>query len=110
MMKKEVKMNKYLVIAYGYETPTKEIMDGWNEWFAFIGERLVERGSPLSSGIEVTPTGTKKFQKETGATGYLSIEAENMDAAEAIVKKCPIITSMQVFEMMSMEKHYKTER
>jgi hypothetical protein len=98
-------MNKYLVISYGYKTPTKEIMDAWNEWFAFIGERMVEKGSPLSSGIEVSPNGTKIFPKETGATGYLVIEAENMDEAEAIVKKCPIITSMQVFEIISMEDH-----
>ena len=59
-------MNKYLIIAYGYETPTKEIMDAWNDWFAFIGKRMVERGSPLSSGIEVTPTRTNKIPKETG--------------------------------------------
>jgi len=98
-------MKKFLLIAYGYEPPTKEIMDAWNNWFTFIGDRMVEKGSPLSSGIEVTRSGTTRFQKETGATGYLIIQAENMDEAEAIAKKCPIITSLQVFEMMSMEDH-----
>jgi len=35
-------------------------------------------------------------------TGYLVINADSMDEAEIIAKACPIITSIRVYEAMSM--------
>ena len=37
-------MKKYLFLTYGFETPTKEIMDAWGKWFESIKENIVQTG------------------------------------------------------------------
>ena len=45
----------------------------------------------------------KELPHDKGAvTGYLIINADNIDEAEKIAKGCPIITSMRVYEAMAM--------
>ena len=96
-------MKKFVFLTYGYETPTPEIMDAWNNWFASIGDKLVDGGSPFGSGREITHTGTEELPLDMGAiTGYTIINAEDIDEAEKIAKDCPIITSIRVYEAMSM--------
>ena len=92
-----------MLLAYGYEKPTKEIMDAWNKWFASIADKIVDGGNPFGPGREITPTGTKKLPQDKNAiTGYLIINADNVDEAEKIAKNCPIITGVRVYEAMSM--------
>ncbi|GMQ78481.1 MAG: hypothetical protein BMS9Abin02_0995 [Anaerolineae bacterium] len=96
-------MKKFVLLSYGFETPTQEIMDAWGNWFASIGDKMVDSGSPFASGREITHNGTKELSLDLDAvTGYLIINAENMDEAEKIAKNCPIITSIRVYEAMSM--------
>jgi len=96
-------MKKFVFLTYGYETPTQEIMEAWGKWFASIGDKLVDGGSPLGPGREITHTGTKELPHDLGAiTGYTMINADNMDEAVKIAKTCPIITSIRVYEAMSM--------
>ncbi|MFA9561833.1 MAG: YciI family protein [Nitrospirota bacterium] len=96
-------MKKFILLPYGYETPTQEIMDAWNNWFASIGDRMVDQGGPCGAGREITKTGTKELPLDKEAlTGYLIIKAEDIDEAEKIAKDCPIITSIRVYEAMSM--------
>ena len=96
-------MKKFVLFTYGYETPTEEIMEAWNNWFASIGDKLVDSGSPLGPGREITHNGTKELPLGLESlTGYLIINADNMDEAEKIAKDSPIITSVRVYEAMSM--------
>ena len=37
-------MKKFVFLTYGYETPTQEIMDVWGNWFASIGDKMVDNG------------------------------------------------------------------
>ena len=70
-LKQGEKMKKFVFLTYGYETPTQEIMDAWNNWFASIGDHLVDSGNPFGPGREITFTGTKELPHDTGAiTGY----------------------------------------
>jgi hypothetical protein len=95
-------MKKFVFLYYGYVTPTQGIMDAWNHWFASIGDKLVDIGSPLGPGREISHAGTKELPLDLGAaTGYSIIIADNMDDAERIAKGCPIITSVRVYEAMS---------
>jgi YCII-related domain len=96
-------MKKFVFITFGFETPTPEIQQAWGKWFASIGDKMVDSGSPLGSGREISLTGTKELPlgKES-LTGYCIINAENLDEAEKIAKGCPIITSIRVYEAMSM--------
>ena len=96
-------MKKFVFLSYGYETPTQEIQDAWGKWFASIGDKMVDSGSPFGAGREITHTGTKELSLGKEAlTGYCIINADNIDEAEKIAKACPIITSVRVYEAMSM--------
>ena len=96
-------MKKFVLLSCGYETPTKEIMDAWNSWFASIGDSIVDPGNPLGPGREITSSGTKDLPHDLDAvTGYMIINAENIDEAENIAKECPLITSIRVYEAMPM--------
>ena len=96
-------MKKYVIFHYGFETPTQEIMDAWSKWFESIGDKMVDPGSPLGPGREISRSGTKELPvgKES-LTGYTVINADSIDAAEEIAKGCPMITSVRVYEAMSM--------
>ncbi len=96
-------MKRFVLLHYGYETPTPEIMEAWGNWFASIGDKMVDSGSAFGPGREITRTGTKELPHDTQAiTGYTIINAENIDEAEKIAKDCPMITSVRVYEAMSM--------
>ena len=96
-------MKKFVIFHYGFETPTPQIMDAWNKWFASIGDKIVDPGSPLGPGREISRPGTKDLPMGSESlTGYTVINADSMDAAEQIAKGCPMITSVRVYEAMSM--------
>lgn len=96
-------MKKFMFLTYGFEPPTEEIMDAWNKWFASLGDKLVDPGNPFGSGREITHNGTKELSLDLEAvTGYLIINAEDIDEAEELAKTCPIISGIRVYEAMSM--------
>ena len=96
-------MKKFVLLYYGYETPTQEIMDAWSNWFASIEDKLVDSGSPFRTGREITRNGTRELSPEMGAaTGYTIFNADNIDDATEIAKGCPIIASVRVYEATSM--------
>jgi len=39
-------MKKFVIFHYGFEMPTPEIMDAWSKWFASLGAKMVDPGSP----------------------------------------------------------------
>jgi hypothetical protein len=96
-------MKKFVFLTYGYREPTQEIKEAWGKWFASIGDKMVDSGSPFGSGREISHTGTKELPLGMESlTGYCIINADNMADAEKIAKACPIITSVRVYEAMSM--------
>ena len=96
-------MKKFVIFHYGFENPTKEIMDAWGNWFASIGDKIVDPGSPLGPGREISRSGIKELPMGLESlTGYTVISADNMDEAEKIAQSCPFITSVRVYEAMSM--------
>ena len=96
-------MKKFVIFHYGFENPTQEIMDAWGNWFASIGDKIVDPGSPLGPGREISRSGIKELPMGLESlTGYTVINAANMDEAEKIAQGCPMITSVRVYEAMSM--------
>lgn len=94
-------MNKYMILHFGFETPTPEIMDGWGKWFESIADKTVDRGG-FSGGREISGAGTKDLPwgMET-ITGYNIINAESLDEAEQIAQTNPYIASVRVYEVRS---------
>jgi hypothetical protein len=96
-------MKKFVIFHYGYELPTPEIMEDWSKWFASIGDKIVDPGSPLGPGIEITRSGTKELPLDKDSlTGYTVINAKDLDEAEKIAQNCPAISSVRVYEAKSM--------
>jgi len=94
-------VKNYLILHYGFEKPTPEIMGPWGKWFESIADRMVDAGH-LPGGREISHDGTKELPlAKDSITGYTVIKAENLDDAEKIAQGCPIIASTRVYEIMS---------
>jgi hypothetical protein len=96
-------MKTFVLLYLGFGEPTQEVMDAWTNWFASIADKLVDGGSPLGPGREISQTGTKELPLGVDSiTGYSIIKADDMDDAQAIAQGCPVVTSVRVYEAMSM--------
>jgi hypothetical protein len=89
---KGIDMSRFMMLYVGPPKPPDASHEGWPAWFAGLGERLVDRGSPLADGIAVRADGS------TGAgmvrvNGYGVIEAGDIDEALAQVKDHPYLTA-----------------
>ena len=72
-------MKKFIFLYYGFVTPTEEIMDSWNSWFASLGDSVIDPGNPFASGVEITRDGTKDLPLGLDSvTGYSIINAAKL--------------------------------
>ncbi len=72
----------------------------WNNWFESISDIQIQRGH-LPRGRELTNDGVKDLPwGKDSLTGFTFIEAEDLDTAESIAAKCPIVKSTLVYEVM----------
>ncbi len=96
-------MKKFVFLTYGFVPPTPEIMEAWGNWFASIGDKMVDAGGPSGAGREITRAGTMDLALDLDAfTGYVIINAADLDEATAIAETCPIVTGIRVYETMPM--------
>ncbi len=94
-------MKKFVLLTIGFTQPTPEIMESWNKWFNSIGNKIEEQVG-LRNGKEVTNNGIAELPMDKNAiTGYLIINAENIEEASKIAQECPMITATRVYEVMS---------
>jgi hypothetical protein len=90
-------MTKYL---FTYHAPTQPadatppdpaemeaVMGQWMAWAGRVGEGMVDFGTPLAGGAEVTPDGTTPSSREV--VGYTILEAADMDSALALAQDHP---------------------
>ena len=92
-------MKKFVLLHYGFETPTPEIMEAWGAWFESIADRTLTNDG-FAGGREVSSSGTQELAwGPESITGYTVIEAESLDEAETIAKANPFIRSIRVYEI-----------
>ena len=92
-------MKRFMLLHYGFENPTPEIMEAWNKWFATVANCTVEHGG-FMGGREINRDGTTELPWSADSiTGFSIIEAESLDAAEAIAATNPFIASIRVYEL-----------
>ncbi len=97
-------MKKFMLMHFGFEKPTPEIMKRWGAWFESIADRQIEQEG-FGEAMEVSSAGTKELPwGMESITGYNIIEAESLEEAESIAKECPYIASIRVYEIRSMPK------
>lgn len=96
-------MKKFVFIYHGHWKVTPEVMEAWGSWFESVGDNMVDSGSPLGPGTEVTPAGARDVLSDLSpATGYSIVNADSLDDAVGLLDGCPIIDSVRVYEAMSM--------
>ena len=96
-------MKKFVFLYFGFEPLTEEIKQAWVNWFASIGDKMVDSGNPFAAGREISHSGAEELPLGLESiTGYTIINAANIEEAEEIARGCPIVTSIRVYETMSM--------
>ena len=93
-------MKKYMLLHYGFEKPTPEIMEAWKRWFESVADRTLEHGG-FRGARELTREGKRDLPMDLEAiTGYSLIEAESLQEAESLAESNPYISSIRIYEVM----------
>ena len=94
-------MKRFMLLHFGFETPTPEIMAAWGEWFESVADKTVDQGG-FRGAREISHSGTKDLPMGMEAiTGYSIINAESLDDAEKIARGNPFIASIRIYEIMA---------
>jgi hypothetical protein len=77
--------------------------EGWPKWFESLGDRLVDRGSPMTAGFVISSDG---MTTDTAASlnGYSIIRADDRDAVGDPLRDHPFLAAgsehnIEVFEV-----------
>jgi len=92
-------MSKYIVIYTGLpavDANLEEVNASWKHWFQELGAAVVDMGNPFGSCKTVAADGSVSDGGSLKLTGYSILEAESLDAAVEMVKKCPGLTSAKI--------------
>lgn len=54
-------MKKFVLLHYGFEKPTPEIMTAWGKWFESMKDKIIDMGGHFSRGREISKTGTRIY-------------------------------------------------
>lgn len=97
---KENKVNRYMLLHFGFEKPTPEIMSAWGEWFESTADKTVDKGGFHGAAREISKGGSKDLTMGMDSiTGYSIITAASLEEAEKIAADNPFIASIRVYEI-----------
>ena len=95
-------MNKYMLLHFGFEPPSPEIMEAWGKWFQSIADSTVENGGFHGAAREISHAGVEDLRMgPESITGYSIIRAESIDDAEKLAQGNPFIKSIRIYEIVS---------
>jgi hypothetical protein len=89
-------MANYLLVYHGGsmpETPEEGagVLKAWTDWFGVLGGALVDGGNPVSRVKTIASNGAVSDGGLNTSSGYSVIKADNLDAAVALAKSCPVL-------------------
>ncbi|HEX9679337.1 MAG TPA: YciI family protein [Candidatus Saccharimonadales bacterium] len=96
-------MTKYMLLYKGAATPTedmsedqgKEVMAKWQTWMEKVGGALVDVGAPITPNAGVDKVDDGSTGSLTALSGYSIIEADDLEAAKALVDGHPFLSEGQ---------------
>lgn len=99
-------MAKYVLVYKGGGMPQTEaeqaaVMAAWGAWYGQLGPAVVDGGNPFGPSQAIAANGTVSASAPSGLTGYTILSADNLAAAVAMAKGCPVLTSgggVEVYE------------
>lgn len=94
-------MKKFVMLHYGFEKPTPEMMAAWGKWFETVKPHAIDMGG-FGSGREISRNGTRELQLgPESLTGFTIVNAASLDDAEKMAEANPFISSIRVYEVRS---------
>ena len=94
-------MKRFMLMHFGFERPTPDIMAKWGAWFKSVAEHTVENAG-LRNGREISREGARNLPMGPDAiTGYSIVNAESLEDAERLAQDNPYISSIRIYEIVS---------
>jgi hypothetical protein len=102
---------KYLLAYHGGKMPETDaeraqVMQAWEKWMGQLGAGLVDGGNPTGPSATIASSGVVSHGGGANpVSGYSFIAADNLDAAVALAKGCPILLgggSIEVAEVINV--------
>jgi len=94
-------VKRFMLLHFGFEKPTPEIMSAWRKWFESVADKTVDQGGFHGGAREISHDGSKDLPMGAESiTGYSIINAESLADAEKIAGNNPFIASIRVYEIM----------
>jgi len=95
-------VKRFMLLHFGFEKPTPEIMAAWGKWFQSVADRTEDQGGFHGGAREISPRGTMDLPMGMESiTGYSIISAESIDEAEKIARDNPFVASIRVYEIVT---------
>ena len=93
-------MKRFMLLHYGFEKPTPEIMEAWKQWFGSVADKTIDQGGFHGGAREISHEGSKDLPMGMDSiTGYSIINAESLEEAEKIAQANPFIAGIRVYEI-----------
>jgi len=93
-------MKRFMLLHFGFEKPTPEIMEAWKKWFMSVADKTVDQGGFHGGAREISHDGSKDLPMGMDSiTGYSIINAESLEEAEKLAEGNPFIASIRVYEI-----------
>ena len=93
-------MKRYMLLHFGFEKPTPELMQAWKFWFGSIADRTLENAGFHGPAREISHDGSRELVMDADCiTGYTMINAESIEEAEGIAQGNPYIKSIRIYEV-----------
>ncbi len=92
-------MAKYLFVYHGGGPPSnpedgQKVMAAWGAWFGSMGAAVIDAGAPVGKSSTIRADGSVAGDGGANpASGYSLIDAPSLEAAQAMAKGCPHLTS-----------------
>ncbi|HSX17359.1 MAG TPA: YciI family protein [Patescibacteria group bacterium] len=101
-------MKNFIYIYHSDRTtpPPEESLKAWGEWFATLGEHVVDGGNPTAFGSKAVLKDGKVSKESDTVVGYSIIKAADLDEAVALTQNNPLSNApgceVRVYELGSM--------
>jgi hypothetical protein len=96
-------MTSFMLLYNGPPTAPGASHEGWPEWLESLGDKLLDRGSPMTAGFVIRADRTTS-DTATSLNGYSVIRAEDRDAVRDLLRNHPFLAggtqyTVEVFEV-----------
>ncbi len=103
-------MTQFVIVYLGGNQPSspeegKKHFAKYMEWMTSLGDSVISPMNPLKDTSVIAPDGTVTEGSTTAMSGFTIIEADSMESALSVVKKCPFLEiggTLEVSELMQM--------